>query len=50
MIAVLGILTFSGIDRVIGKYLESLALESDSSELEIPEADAGFRIRKLLLV
>lgn len=50
VIAILGVLTFSGVDRVIGKYLESLSVESDSSELETPEADAPYRIRKLSLI
>jgi len=51
VITILGILTFTGVDQVIGKYLESLAFESDSAELETPQAEeAAFRLRKLLLI
>lgn len=47
-IAILGILTFLGADKVIGRYLESLTFESDTDQLETPEADIGYRNRKLL--
>ena len=48
-IAILGVLTFSGADVVVGKFISSLAFESDTDQLENKsDADFGGRIRKLL--